>query len=918
MAGFALRQAFFLEPSTRRKGCMASRKTPTSRRLETYRAKRSAERTPEPFGTPSAVRPRLFVIQKHAATRLHYDFRIEWGGTLWSWAIPNGPSHDPKERRLAVQVEDHPVEYADFEGIIPKGNYGAGAVIVWDRGTWVPHDDPDAGLASGKLHFDLHGYKMHGEWILVRTKRGPKEWLFFKKADGYAAPEGTQPYDERSILSGLSLEELRDGTDRAATIRERLDELRVPHRRVDASKIKLMLAETADEPFSSPDWIFELKYDGYRLLAGRRSDGNAVLRYRSGLDATELFPDLAHAVRALPFAGLVLDGELVVLDDQGRPDFQRLQKRARLRRKSEIERGTVELPVTLFVFDVLGFEDRDLRELPLVERKEILRQILPASGPLRYADHVETRGTEMFEHVRKMGLEGVLAKKARSPYVPRRSPQWLKLVADRTADFVVVGFTDPQGTRAGLGALHLAARRAGELVYCGSVGTGFNDKQLEELRAALDPRTVKQPACAGEIPKTRGNWWVRPELVIEVRFKTWTDDGHLRHPVFVRVRDDKPPEECIHPLAGSEPEEPTDARAAEGAAMEDGMGATDDADVSARRAPSSKRRGATGRTPPARSAGKAGGATEHARPAAPEPDREVRFTRLEKVFWPREHYTKGDLVQFYRTIAPWLLPYLRDRPLVVTRYPDGIEGKSFYQKNAPDYVPDWIRRERIWSEHSEREIEYFVCDDIETLLYIANMGAIPLHIWSSRVEKIQHPDWCILDLDPKGAPFAHVVQLALAIGKLCKEIDLPAYVKTSGSTGLHVLVPLGGLCTYEQSRQLAHLLVRIVHQRHPDISTIARALTARRGKVYLDWLQNRHGQLLAAPFCVRPLPGAPVSTPLRWNEVNSKLRIETFDIRSVPTRLGRTKQDPMLPVLDQRPDLIGALERLAALLPPQR
>jgi bifunctional non-homologous end joining protein LigD len=843
--------------------------TNATRRLETYRAKRSAESTPEPFGGRGA-RPRLFVVQKHDATRLHHDFRLEWGGTLWSWAVPNGPSLDPKEKRLAVQVEDHPVEYADFEGIIPKDNYGAGPVIVWDRGTWVPYDDPDEGLATGKLHFELRGYKMHGLWTLIRLKGDPKNWLLIKKADAYSAPEGKKPFDERSILSGRTLEELREGTTRAGDIRARLEKLGAPRQRVDASKVKPMLAETADAPFSSPQWLFELKYDGYRLLAARRPDGRARLAYRSGIDATEVFPEIAAAVHALPYEGILLDGEVVVLDEAGRPDFGRLQKRGRLQRRGDIERASVELPATLFVFDLLAFEDFDLRSLPLRDRKSILPEILPRSGPLRYSDHVDARGEEFFEQVRKMGLEGVLAKKADSPYLSKRSPHWLKVVADRSGDFVVVGYTAAQGSRPGFGALHLAAYDGGTLVYCGSVGTGFTDAQLVELRTVLDRHVRRTPPFTGTPAMPRVDTWVEPELVVEVRYKTFTHDGHLRHPVFVRVRDDKRPEDCVHPSPrGVVADEPRD----------DGANPTDP------------------------------GGDDAAGDGAPE--RVLRLTRLEKIFWPAERYTKGDLIEYYRTVSPWLLPYLQDRPLVVTRYPDGIEGKSFYQKNAPDYVPAWVRTEHIWSESSEREIDYFVCDDVDMLIYIANMGAIPLHIWSSRVAAIQRPDWCILDLDPKGAPFAHVLELAIAIRDLCDEIGLPCFVKTSGSTGLHVLLPLGGLCTYEQSRTLAHLVVRVIHARHPEISTIARTLSARGGKVYLDWLQNRHGQLLAAPFCVRPLPGAPVSTPLAWSEVNSKLDNRAFTIRTVPERLKRRKEDPLLAVLTTRPDLLGALERLS-------
>lgn len=860
---------------------------PASRRLETYRAKRSASGTPEPFGTPRAARPRMFVIQKHAATRLHHDFRLEWGGTLWSWALPNGPSLDPKEKRLAVQVEDHPVEYADFEGIIPKGNYGAGAVIVWDRGVWIPYDDPDEGLASGKLHFELRGYKLRGVWTLIRLKSSDKDWLLFKKTDAHAAPEGTKPFDERSILSGLTLEELRDGATPAARIRERLAAAGAPRTRLDPAKMKPMLAETADAPFSAPGWVFELKYDGYRLLAARDGAGQAQLRYRSGLDATALFPDLATAVRALPYAGLILDGEVVVLDEAGRPDFHRLQKRGRQQRRSDIERATVELPATLFVFDVLGFEDFDLRALPLLERKAILRELLPRSGPLRYSDHIDTRGEEFFAQVSAMGLEGVLAKKADSPYVQKRSAQWLKMVAGRSSDFVIVGFTAPQGAREGLGALHLAAWDGGALVYCGSVGTGFTDAQLAELRGALDRRTRKTPPCVGTPVSARGNTWVDPEWVAEVRYKTFTNDGNLRHPVFARLRDDKRPDECVHP----------DSRAARAQAAGPVTAAAADA-------------AEAGADHIAGSAHDAAGTGTSAAPA-PEPERVLRLTRLEKVFWPGDRYTKGDLIAYYRAVAPWLLPYLHDRPLVVTRYPDGIEGKSFYQKNAPDYVPKWIRTEPVWSDHSEREIEYFVCDDVDMLVYIANMGAIPLHIWSSRCASIQKPDWCILDLDPKGAPFEHVVELALAIRRLCDEIELPSFVKTSGSTGLHVLLPLGGLCTYEQSRQLANLVVRVIYDQHRDISSIARTLSARGGKVYLDWLQNRHGQLIAAPFCVRPLPGAPVSMPLRWSEVTPKLQIRDFDIRTALDRLAKSPTDPMAGVLTTRPDLLGALGRLA-------
>ena len=830
--------------------------------LERYRAKRSAGRTPEPFGATGdadASRQRLFVVQKHAARRTHHDLRLEWGGTLWSWAVPNGPSADPSERRLAVQVEDHPVEYADFEGIIPAGNYGAGAVIVWDRGVWIPHDDPEEGMREGKLHFDLHGHKMRGEWILVRTKAGPDQWLLFKKADAWAR-KGAPPFPDESVLSGLTVEELRDGVTRAEEIRAVLEKQGAPRRRVDASTLKPMLAETAEAPFTRSGWLFELKYDGYRLVVAREPDGSAQLVSRNGNDLTPTFPEIARAMRALPYEGIVMDGEVVVLDEQGRPDFNRLQHRGRLQRRTDIDRATVEHPATLLLFDLLGFEDFDVRPLPLLERKELLRRLLPPAGALRYSDHVEERGEELFEQVQKLGLEGIMAKKADAPYRSGRFSQWLKIKADRSGDFVVCGYTEPQGSRAGFGALHLGAFQDGALVYVGRVGTGFDNQKLEDLPDLFRSARRSDPPCTGAVPKGKEHVWVEPRWVAQVRFKTWTGDGMLRHAVFERLREDKRIEECLLPAAPEVPaEEPH---------------------------------------PPAPAA------------ATAAPERTLKFTNLDKVFWPEERYTKRDLIEYYRTISPWLLPYLRERPVVLTRYPDGIDGKSFYQKNAPAFLPDWIRRVRVWSAEGEKEIDYIVCDDEETLLFLANLGSIPLHIWSSRVSTLQQPDWCILDLDPKGAPFEHVVRLAIAIRKLCEEIGLEPFIKTSGSTGLHVLLPLGGLCTYEQSRMLGQLIARVILDEHREIATIARALSAREGKVYLDFLQNRHGQLLVVPFSVRPLPGAPVSTPLEWSEVSPRLDHRSFTIRTVPPRLKKLGRDPLSPVLSSKPELGKVLARL--------
>jgi bifunctional non-homologous end joining protein LigD len=435
---------------------------------------------------------------------------------------------------------------------------------------------------------------------------------------------------------------------------------------------------------------------------------------------------------------------------------------------------------------------------------------------------------------------------------------------ERTADVVVVGFTEAKRTRAGFGALHVAVHDGSRFVYAGRVGTGFTERKLRELRAELEGMLLKSPPCAGA-PKGPEHRWVRPALVCEVRYTEWTEEGFLRHPVFLRFREDKAPEDCVRQEGpGEQAPDPAPAPA----------------DVAA--------------------------------------ERVVPYTNLDKVFWPQEGYTKGDLVEFYRAASPWLLPYLHDRPVVLTRYPDGIEGKSFFQKDAPGFAPGWLRTERIWSESASREIDYFVCDDVESLLYLVNLGTIPLHVWASRIGDIAHPDWCILDLDPKGAPFATVVEVARAIRKLCDDIELPSFVKTSGSTGLHVLVPLGGRCTYESCRLLGELLARVVAAELPEIATIARVIAERGGRVYIDFLQNGHGKLLVAPLSVRPLPGAPVSTPLQWSEVNARLDIGTYTIASVPKRLRRMKEDPLRGVLEEKPDLPRALERLGERLKKAR
>jgi len=830
-------------------------------RLERYRSKRSATDTPEPFGGEASPEGRLFVVQKHHASSLHWDLRLEMDGALESWAVPKGPSADPADKRLAMHVEPHPMEYAEFEGVIPEGQYGAGPSICWDRGVWIDIPGEKHGLEHGKLLFELRGYKLRGRYTLVHTpKRGDNHWLLIKERDGYVDERGTGAFPDDSIYSGLLVDELLEPGGKAARLRERALEMGAVEGAPAARAMKVQLATAREDAFSKEGWVFELKYDGYRIVAGR-NEGQPELWSRNGNEFTLVFPEIARALVGLPYDGIVIDGEVVVHDEQGLPSFSRLQRRGRLERRSDIQRAALELPAVFYAFDLLAFDGLDLRGLTLLERKELLRELLPTVGPIRFSDHIAERGEEMYRQVHRMRLEGIVAKRADAPYREGRSEAWYKIRTVHTGDFVVVGWTDPKGGRSGFGALHLAQHDGKDLVYVGSVGTGFDEATIGAVQGELEGLDRDDcPCVSGAIPSGDAHHWVDPERVAEVQYKEFTDGGMLRHPSFVGMRDDKEPSECLledFDRALPEPPKP-------GAVVQDAN------------------------------------------------ERVVHFTNQDKLFWPEPGYTKGDLIEYYRTVWPWIEPYLRDRCLVLTRYPDGIDGKSFYQKNAPDWAPEWVRTETIWSEGSERQLDYFVVEDIESLLYVANSGAIPLHIWSSRVSSIAKPDWCILDLDPKGAPFEHVVDVARCIRGILDDIELPGFLKTSGSSGLHVLVPLGMQLTYEQSRMLGNLLATVVVAELPEIATITRSVRKREGKVYVDFLQNGHGQLLVSPFCVRAVPEAAVSTPLRWTELDSKLDIRKHTIRTVPARMKRLKGgDPLLGVLTDAPDLMDTLERLS-------
>ncbi len=818
--------------------------------LSAYRKKRSADGTTEPFGrvpTTFPGAPLRFVIHHHAARNTHFDLRLEMEGVLRSWAVPKGPSPAVKDKRFAAQVEDHPIEYGDFEGIIPEGNYGAGWSIVWDKGFYYPKGDPQEGIAKGKLVFDMRGQKMNGAWTLVRIKgETGKEWLFIKEIDELAdESKSTSDYPMGSVFSGYSLDELHEEIDKQETVKAAVKG--ISKWKGDYKFTPPMLA-TAGEAFSRKGWLFEIKYDGYRLQC-IKEDGDVRLISRNGNDLSASFPEIQEAVSRLPFNRLIIDGEAVVHSEAGLPSFARIQKRGRLSKPSAIARATLEYPATLYAFDMLAFDTTDLRNSPLVKRKEILKAVLPSPGMIRYSDHIETDGNSMYHAAARLGLEGIVAKKANSKYVTGRTDHWLKVRVDITDDFVIMGYK--QKGKRDLRSLAVGQYVGGELVYSGNAGSGLSGELSKTL---LDALQALDECAAPEGHEKSDVKWVEPALVCEIRFKEITPAGQLRHPVILQMRDDKAPAECTRQVAGTELEEPE---------VEE-----------------------------------------------EEIVREVHLSNLDKIFWPEENYTKGDMISYYEAVSPWLLPWLKDRPLVMTRYPDGIDGKSFYQKDAPGFVPDWIRVERMWSQSTEREISYFIVDSVESLLYIANMASIPLHIHHSRTGQFENPDWCVLDLDPKEAAMKDVIKIAKAIHKLCEEIGLPNYLKTSGSTGLHILIPLTGQFTFEQSRILGELLGRVIVKQLPDIATVVRNPAKRDGRVYIDYLQNGAGKLIAAPYCVRPKPGAPVSMPIKWSELTGKTRADQFNIKNATRRLSRLKKDPALDVLEAEVDLLSALELL--------
>lgn len=871
------------------------------RKLDEYRQKRDASRTNEPMGDePGRRGPTVrgaFVVHQHDATGMHWDLRLEVGGVLASFAVPHGPSLDPEKRHLAVQTEDHPIEYLDFEAVIPPGTYGAGPMIVWDHGA-VRYLETSAeeGLETGKLHFALEGRKLHGRFGLVRVKPrggsrargGPsREWLLLKKKDEHADPSRDVIRDRpRSVLSGLTVDELAVASRIADEVEAEAARLGAPLLRGPfPAKLEPMLCTAGPVP-AAAGWLYELKLDGVRIIA-RKDDRDARLAYRSQRDATNAYPEVVRAVQALAPRRLVLDGEIVAFDDHGRPSFHRLATRIHGGGpRVDMRAAMMATPVVFMVFDVLAIGERDLRPLPLIVRKGLLARLLPAPGVLRAHDHVDRSGGALLAFCKERGLEGVVAKRANAPYRegPARTGDWVKTKCEREADFVVVGWTKGDGRK--LGALDVATWEGGRLVVRGKVGSGLDDATMRALLRDMAKLEAPGPTAAGSyVPAPRGRVHVRPELVVGVRFQEWSPDGNVRHPVFLGVRPDRDTRTCTEGPGGED----------EGAPPESPRAVEESAD------------GAT--VDPAASPA----------PAASGPAPVVAITNRAKVFWPAEGLTKGDLVDYYVAVAPWLLPYLDDRPVVLVRYPDGIEGKSFYQWNVPHGIPPWVRSVNLGkhahaAEGDEAHRKHvFIVDRTESLAYLANLACIPIHVLASRVASPDEADWLTVDFDVGRASLRAAIPLALLLRSICDRIGLPSYPKTSGQSGLHVFVGLGRGTSPVAARTLADLLGRMLCEAHPDVATMERVVAKRGARVYVDTGQTGASRTIVAPLSVRATAGARVSTPLTWDEVVPELDPGAFTIRTVPERLA-TMGDPMAALLRDRPDMGAVMERLGALV----
>jgi bifunctional non-homologous end joining protein LigD len=884
--------------------------------LTTYAAKRSFKDTPEPAPAErkGARGPLLFVVQQHSARRLHFDFRLELDGVLKSWAVPKGPAIAPGEKRLAVMTEDHPFDYGSFEGVIPPKQYGAGPVIVWDCGVYSPDEEGKtrgvysfadreqaekrmhADLEKGKLSFFLLGNKLKGSFALIRTKQG-KDWLLIKHRDPYIDLVVAAAEKNRSVLSGLTVEEIRSAPQPPRLRAEQL----VPFGPAETLPQKLlpMLAQPADSVPSGTDWLYEPKLDGYRVIAFASPEG-VKLKSRKGLDISEPFPEIVAGLKELAKVPMVLDGELIALGPDGKPSFNALQNRAQLKTDTEITRAVKSSPCVLALFDLLHFAGMNLRKCAYRDRSRYLGQVfLPMPHIQRIEASVE--GDALYRASLDAGFEGVVAKRAASAYEPgERSASWQKVKAVQSAEFYIGGYAEGKGSRADrFGALLLGTpvkdgKKGLRLKYCGRVGSGFDQELLDDLHRRFDELETGEPPFTEMPPTDRPTTWLKPRLVAEVKFAEWTPDGHLRAPVFLRLRDDTKPkaEVALRKAAKAEPSAEEAETAMLLAALE----------------------------------GKAEKVLVKVR------GENVSLTNLNKVLWPAEEgfraYTKRDYLRYLLEVSPYVMPHIADRPVTLIRMPDGIHGERFFQKHWEQPFPSFVETITVFSESKDESHEYFLCQNVPTLLWLGQVGTLEFHVWHSRANTwpeaagivgksgtdyassleslegsiLNRPDWVVFDIDPyiysgkeaKGAEpeynakaFDKGKEVAFWLKDLLDSIGLEALVKTSGKTGLHVFVPVVRTLDFGAARKISQTVSEHLRRAHPKDITTEWSTVKRTGKIFMDYKMNSRAKTLNVAYSPRGVPGAPVSMPLSW-EALTKAQPSDFTMENAIGRLKKT------------------------------
>lgn len=792
--------------------------------IQEYEDKRNFKSTPEPSSSSKSSSKSgselIFVVQRHAASRLHYDFRLEVNGVLKSWAIPKGPSLNPSDKRLAIQVEDHPFSYRNFEGSIPKGNYGAGEVEIWDEGTYEPLSSKN--LQDDSIKIKLNGIKLKGEFALVKIKNSAEKnaWLLIKHDDEFATHDEYNAEDYVTIQSKVTHHLNRKNKSKAF--------------------IKPMLCKVAEKVFDDEEWAFEIKWDGYRAIADLRND-QIKFYSRNGIDFSNRFRKITNALKFQNHE-LILDGEIVAFDDAGKPNFQWLQN----------EKNDANLVLVYQVFDLLWLNGHSTEGLNYLQRKELLKDALVESEQVVYHDHIIGKGRKFFKEVQKLELEGIIAKKTDSIYRQGiRSSEWLKIKTQKTDEVIIAGYTEPKAGRIKFGSLILGKYKDGKLIFVGHTGSGFNDKSLIQLHKKLEK--IKTDTCPFEkTPKTNDKPnWVKPKLVAEIKFTELTQNNSYRHPVFLKLREDLDPKDIQFP--------------------------SNDPKTQSKQVKQLKQL--------------------------------TTITNPKKIYFPEDGITKEDVIEYYQKISNIILPYLKNRPQSLHRYPNGIHELSFFQKDAGSDTPSFVHSESIYSESTDKYIEYILCNNKSTLSYLNNLGCIELNIWSSRIQKLTHPDYLVLDLDPSEKnTFEDVIETAQAVEEILKIGKIKGFPKTSGSTGMHIYIPMNAKYTYEQVKNFGNILMHEVQNLIPDLTTLERSLGKRpKNKIYLDYLQNRWGQTLASPYCIRPKKGAPVSMPLEWKEIKAGLKPEDFNFYNAHDRIAK-KGDLFKPVLGKGIDILKSIK----------